>query len=95
MRADFLGNLANPCTSEMPAMQTVYDQLRKRISWYWLSMSWEDEAKVREHIQQKQTYVPRCCSTARIRYNQYGVFGPPVSVFIDQRASCRNTSKAI
>ena len=74
-----------PCTSEMPAMQTVYDQLRDKDFVVLAVNELEDEAKVREHIQQYKHTFPVLLDRENQVANQYGVFGLPVSVFIDQQ----------
>ena len=45
----------------------------------------EDEARVREHIQNYKHTFPVLLDRENKVANQYGVFGLPVSVFIDQR----------
>jgi peroxiredoxin len=69
----------------MPAMQTVYDQLRDKDFVVLAVNELEDEAKVREHIQQYKHTFPVLLDRENQVANQYGVFGLPVSVFIDQQ----------
>lgn len=81
---NFWATWCKPCTSEMPAMQTVYDQLRDKDFVVLAVNELEDEAKVREHIQQYKHTFPVLLDRENRVANQYGVFGLPVSVFIDQ-----------
>ena len=82
---NFWATWCKPCTSEMPAMQTVYDQLRDKDFVVLAVNELEDEAKVREHIQQYNHTFPVLLDCENQVANQYGVFGLPVSVFIDQQ----------
>ncbi len=82
---NFWATWCRPCTSEMPAMQTVYDQLRDKDFVVLAVNELEDEAKVREHIQQYKHTFPVLLDRENQVANQYGVFGLPVSVFIDQQ----------
>ena len=82
---NFWATWCKPCTSEMPAMQTVYDQLRDKDFVVLAVNELEDEAKVREHIQQYNHTFPVLLDRENQVANQYGVFGLPVSVFIDQQ----------
>lgn len=66
-------------------MQTVYDQLRDKDFVVLAVNELEDEAKVREHIQQYKHTFPVLLDRENQVANQYGVFGLPVSVFIDQQ----------
>ena len=82
---NFWATWCKPCTSEMPAMQTVYDQLRDKDFVVLAVNELEDEAKVREHIHQYKHTFPVLLDHENRVANQYGVFGLPVSVFIDQQ----------
>lgn len=66
-------------------MQTVYDQLHDKDFVVLAVNELEDEAKVREHIQQYKHTFPVLLDRENQVANQYGVFGLPVSVFIDQQ----------
>lgn len=81
---NFWATWCKPCTSEMPAMQSVYDRLRDNGFVVLAVNELEDEAKVREHIQQYKHTFPVLLDSDNKVANQYGVFGLPVSVFIDQ-----------
>jgi peroxiredoxin len=69
----------------MPAMQTMYDKLRGKGFVVLAINELEDDAKVREHITQYahtfQVLMDRDNKVA----NQFGVFGLPVSVFVDEK----------
>ncbi|MBA5872457.1 MAG: redoxin domain-containing protein [Nitrospira sp. CR2.1] len=82
---NFWATWCKPCTSEMPAMQAVYDRLRDKDFVVLAVNELEEEAKVREHIQQYQHTFPVLLDRENQVANQYGVFGLPVSVFIDQQ----------
>jgi peroxiredoxin len=81
---NFWATWCKPCTTEMPAMQTVYDQLREKGFVVLAVNELEDEARVREHIQSYKHTFPVLLDRDNKVANQYGVFGLPVSVFIDQ-----------
>ena len=81
---NFWATWCKPCTTEMPAMQTVYDQLREKGFVVLAVNELEDEGKVREHIAAYKHTFPVLLDLENKVANQYGVFGLPVSVFIDQ-----------
>ncbi len=81
---NFWATWCKPCTTEMPAMQTVYDQLREKGFVVLAVNELEDERKVREHIEVYKHTFPVLLDQENKVANQYGVFGLPVSVFIDQ-----------
>ena len=91
---NFWATWCKPCTTEMPAMQQIYDKLRDKGFVVVAVNEMEDDAKVREHIKQYGHTFPVLMDRDNKVANQFGVFGLPVSVFIDQKASCRNISKA-
>jgi peroxiredoxin len=81
---NFWATWCKPCTTEMPAMQTVYDKLRDKGFIVLAVNELEDEAKVREHIRTYgHTFTVLMDHDNRVA-NQYGVYGLPVSVFVDQ-----------
>jgi peroxiredoxin len=80
---NFWATWCKPCTTEMPAMQTTYDRLRDRGFVVLAVNELEDEAKVREHIMQYKHTFPVLMDRDNKVANQFGVFGLPVSVFID------------
>jgi len=81
---NFWATWCKPCTTEMPAMQSMYDKLRDRGFVVLAVNELEDDAKVREHIKQYGHTFPVLMDHDNKVANQFGVFGLPVSVFIDQ-----------
>ncbi len=81
---NFWATWCKPCTTEMPAMQTTYDKLRDKGFVVLAVNELEDDAKVREHIKQYGHTFPVLMDHENKVANQFGVFGLPVSVFIDQ-----------
>jgi len=82
---NFWATWCKPCTTEMPAMQTTYDKLRDKGFVVLAINELEDEAKVREHIEQYGHTFPVLMDRDNKIANQFGVFGLPVSVFIDEK----------
>src|SRR5213594_2216493 len=81
---NFWATWCKPCTTEMPAMQACYDRLRDKGFVVLAVNELEDEAKVREHIKTYgHTFIVLLDQDNRVA-NQYGVYGLPVSVFIDE-----------
>jgi peroxiredoxin len=81
---NFWATWCKPCTTEMPAMQAMYDRLRDKGFVVLAVNELEDDAKVREHIKQYGHTFPVLMDRDNKVANQFGVFGLPVSVFIDQ-----------
>ena len=81
---NFWATWCKPCTTEMPAMQIMYDKLRDKGFVVLAVNELEDDAKVREHIKQYGHTFPVLMDRDNKVANQFGVFGLPVSVFIDQ-----------
>lgn len=82
---NFWATWCKPCTTEMSAMQAMYDKLRDKGFVVLAVNELEDEAKVREHIQQHgHTFLVLMDWDNKVA-NQFGVFGLPVSVFIDEK----------
>ena len=90
---NFWATWCKPCTTEMPAMQTVYDKLRDRGFVVLAVNELEDDAKVREHIKQYGHTFPVLMDRDNKVANQFGVFGLPVSVFIDQEGRAQEYIK--
>jgi peroxiredoxin len=90
---NFWATWCKPCTTEMPAMQTAYDRLREKGFVVLAVNELEDEAKVREHIQSHKHTFPVLLDRENKVANQYGVFGLPVSVFIDEQGVVREYIK--
>lgn len=82
---NFWATWCKPCTTEMPAMQAVYDKLQDRGFVVLAVNELEDEQKVREHIRQHGHTFPVLLDRDNKVANQFGVFGLPVSVFIDEK----------
>lgn len=81
---NFWATWCKPCTTEMPAMQTTYDKLRDKGFVVLAINELEDDAKVRDHIKQHGHTFPVLMDRDNKVANQFGVFGLPVSVFIDE-----------
>ena len=82
---NFWATWCKPCTTEMPAMQACYDKLREKGFVVLAINELEDDAKVREHIKQYGHTFPVLMDRDNKVANQFGVFGLPVSVFIDEK----------
>lgn len=80
---NFWATWCKPCTTEMPAMQAMYDRLRDKGFVVLAVNELEDEAKVRDHIRAHGHTFPVLLDRDNRVANQFGVFGLPVSVFID------------
>jgi len=81
---NFWATWCKSCTTEMPAMQASFDKLRGKGFVVLAINELEDDAKVREHIKQYGYTYPVLMDRDNKVANQFGVFGLPVSVFIDQ-----------
>jgi peroxiredoxin len=82
---NFWATWCKPCTIEMPAMQKIYDKLRGKGFVVLAVNELEDDAKVREHIKQYGYTFSVLMDRDNKVANQFGVFGLPVSVFIDEK----------
>lgn len=82
---NFWATWCKPCTTEMPAMQASYDTLRDKGLIVLAVNELEDDAKVREHIKSYGHTFPVLMDHDNRVANMYGVYGLPVSVFIDER----------
>jgi peroxiredoxin len=90
---NFWATWCKPCTTEMPAMQATYDKLRDTGFVVLAINELEDEAKVREHVKQYGHTFPVLMDKDNKAANQFGVFGLPVSVFIDEKGVVREYIK--
>ena len=81
---NFWATWCKPCTTEMPAMQICYDKLRDKDFVVLAVNELEDDEKVREHIHAYQHTFPVLMDRENRVANLYGVYGLPVSVFIDE-----------
>lgn len=66
-------------------MQAIYEKLRDQGFVVLAVNELEDELKVREHITQHGHTFPVLMDRDNKVANQFGVFGLPVSVFIDEK----------
>lgn len=66
-------------------MQAIYEKLRDQGFVVLAVNELEDEVKVREHITQHGHTFPVLMDRDNKVANQFGVFGLPVSVFIDEK----------
>ena len=90
---NFWATWCKPCTTEMPAMQASFDKLRDKGFVVLAINELEDNAKVREHIKTYgHTFTVLMDPDNKVA-NQFGVFGLPVSVFIDQQGKVREYIK--
>jgi peroxiredoxin len=81
---NFWATWCKPCTTEMPAMQATYDRLRDKGFVVLAVNELEDDEKVREHIRTYKHTFPVLMDRENRVANLYGVYGLPVSVFIDE-----------
>ena len=81
---NFWATWCKPCTTEMPAMQAAYDKLRDHGLVVLAVNELEDTAKVRQHIETYGHTFPVLMDRSNKVANMFGVFGLPVTVFIDQ-----------
>jgi peroxiredoxin len=81
---NFWATWCKSCTTEMPAMQASFDKLRGKGFVVLAINELEDDVKVREYIKQYGYTYPVLMDRDNKVANQFGVFGLPVSVFIDQ-----------
>lgn len=82
---NFWATWCKPCTTEMPAMQTTYDQLKDKGFVVLAVNELEDDRKVAEHIKAYGHTFPVLMDKDNRVANLYGVYGLPVSVFIDEQ----------
>lgn len=82
---NFWATWCKPCTTEMPAMQSSFDKLHDKGFVVLAINELEDDAKVREHIRQYNHTFPVLMDRDNKVANQFGVYGLPVSFFIDER----------
>jgi peroxiredoxin len=82
---NFWATWCKPCTTEMPAIQASYDKLRDQGFMVLAVNELEDTEKVIEHIRTYRHTFTVLMDKENEVANMYGVYGLPVSVFIDQR----------
>ena len=81
---NFWATWCKPCRTEMPAMQASFDKLHDKGFVVLAVNELEDDARVREYIKLYGYTYPVLMDRDNKVANQFGVFGLPVSVFIDQ-----------
>jgi peroxiredoxin len=81
---NFWATWCKPCTTEMPAMQAAHERLRDDGFVVLAINELEDDQQVAEHIRAHGHTFPVLMDRHNRVANQYGVFGLPVSVFIDE-----------
>ena len=90
---NFWATWCQPCTKEMPAMQTAHDSLGKQGLVVIAINELEKEHDVRSHIQEhRHTFEVLMDPENRVA-NMYGVVGLPVTVFIDKTGHVRKVVK--
>ena len=90
---NFWATWCKPCTTEMPAMQAAYDRLREQGFVVLAVNELEDDEKVRAHIREYKHTFPVLMDRENRVANLYGVYGLPVSVFIDETGTVRSYIK--
>jgi peroxiredoxin len=82
---NFWATWCKPCTTEMPAVQNCYDKLRDKGFVVLAINELEDDEKVRAHVKQYGHTFPVLMDRDNKVANQFGVYGLPVSVFVDEK----------
>jgi peroxiredoxin len=90
---NFWATWCKPCTTEMPAMQSCYDRLRDKGFVVLAVNELEDDEKVRDHVKQYGHTFPVLMDRDNKVANQFGVYGLPVSVFVDEKGVVREYIK--
>ena len=90
---NFWATWCKPCTTEMPAMQKAYEQLQDQGLVVLAVNELEDLPKVKAHIEEHGHTFPVLLDPDNHVANLYGVFGLPVSVFIDQHGTVKEYIK--
>lgn len=90
---NFWATWCKPCTTEMPAMQKAFDQLKEEGLVVLAINELEDLPKVKAHVQEHGHTFPVLLDPDNQVANLYGVFGLPVTVFIDQHGTVQEYIK--
>jgi peroxiredoxin len=90
---NFWATWCKPCTTEMPAMQACFDKLRDQDFVVLAVNELEDTQKVAEHIKTHGHTFPVLLDQDNRVANLYGVYGLPVSVFVDEQGTIREYIK--
>ena len=81
---NFWASWCKGCTMEMPAMQATYTKLHDKGFVVLAINELEDDATARKHIEHHGYTYPVLMDRDNTVANQFGVYGLPVSVFIDE-----------
>ena len=90
---NFWATWCKPCTTEMPAMQEAFELLKDQGLVVLAVNELEDLPKVKAHIQEHGHTFPVLLDPDNHVANLYGVYGLPVSVFIDQHGKVQEYIK--
>lgn len=90
---NFWATWCKPCTKEMPAMQASYDRFKDQGLVVLAINELEDVDRVRSHIREHQHTFPVLLDQNNAVANLYGVYGLPVSVFIDHNGTVQEYIK--
>jgi peroxiredoxin len=90
---NFWATWCKSCTTEMPAMQASFDKLHEKGFVVLAINELEDDATVRAHIKQHGYTYPVLMDRDNKVANQFGVFGLPVSVFVDEKGAVQGYVK--
>lgn len=82
---NFWATWCQPCTKEMPAMQEAYDRLKDQGLVILAVNELEEVDQVQAHILEHGHTFPVLLDPDNDVANLYGVYGLPVTVFIDQK----------
>jgi len=90
---NFWATWCTPCTKEMPAMQEAYVRLKDKGFVVLAVNELEDVDQVRAHIKEHGHTFTVLLDPNNDVANLYGVYGLPVTVFIDQQGIVREYLK--
>ncbi|RMH05365.1 MAG: TlpA family protein disulfide reductase [Nitrospirae bacterium] len=90
---NFWATWCKPCTKEMPAMQAAYERLKDRGLVVLAINELEDVEKVRAHIAEYGYTFPVLLDPNNTVANLFGVYGLPVTVFVDRQGVIREYIK--
>ena len=90
---NFWATWCTPCTKEMPAMQEAYARLKGKGLVVLAVNELEDVDQVRAHIKEHAHTFTVLLDPNNDVANLYGVYGLPVTVFIDQQGIVREYLK--
>jgi peroxiredoxin len=90
---NFWATWCTPCTQEMPAMEKAYDRLKDKGFVVLAVNELEDVNQVKAHIKEHGHTFTVLLDPNNDVANLYGVYGLPVTVFIDQQGIVREYIK--